>query len=109
MDLLMNNFVLQKIHNNKIHNVYYLLNSFFDDDDDVVEQVRFVMLHLFLMILNVWLLMMMNHDKLENEMMIKLNVMLLLIHHYLMQHDEEDDLNYYKQLKMNLHQIYLMN
>jgi len=52
--MMMDKFVPQKIHNNKIHNVYYydyLLSSFFDDD--VVEQVMFVMLHLFLMILNV--------------------------------------------------------
>jgi len=77
-----NKFDLQNIHNNKLHNVYYLINSFsvvvVDDDDDddddnvVVERVMFVMLHLFYL-LNVS--MMMNPDILENEMMIILNVM----------------------------------
>jgi hypothetical protein len=83
-----------------------LINSFYvvDDDDDnvVVEQVMLVIFHLFSMMI---------HDKLENEMMIKLNLMQLQKHPYSMQHDEEDDLNYcMHSMKMrNWNQIYWMN
>lgn len=96
-------FFLQKLHNNKIHMVYYcyyyyLMQSFFDDNDDdvvavAVEPVMFAMLQLFWMRLNVWMKMG-NQNKSEDEMMIILNVMLLLIHLYLTLHDEEDGPNY---------------
>ena len=82
-----------------------------DDDDDgvavVVGQGSFVMLQLFLLVINVsqqlMLLLMKktNPHKFENVMMIGLNVMLLQTLHYSTQHFEEDDLSHCKLLMMN--------
>ena len=101
-------YVLQKIHKNKIHNVYYYycywIDSFYvvDDDDDnvVVEQVMLVTFHLFSMVI---------HDKWENERRIRLNLMQLRKHPHSMQHDEEVDLNYCMHSMKNYNQIYWMD